>query len=251
MCAIMNGLTLHSCLKSYGGTFLIFSDYCKPAIRLAAFMRIGVIFVLSHDSIGLGEDGPTHQPIEQLSGLRSIPNLNIFRPADTTETAECWQIALQNHETPSVIALTRQKVSPIRNELSRENLSKQGAYEIIRTGEEAKCTILASGSEVGLAIDVGHKLATRNIYSKIISVPCLDIFEKLSREEKFKILGGNTTIFSIEAGKTECWEKYIGSKGKSYGVNDFGKSAPYKDVFDNFNLNVNEISSSIIGIIND
>ena len=251
MCAIMNGLTLHSCLKSYGGTFLIFSDYCKPAIRLAAFMRIGVIFVLSHDSIGLGEDGPTHQPIEQLSGLRSIPNLNIFRPADTTETAECWQIALQNHETPSVIALTRQKVSPIRNELNRENLSKQGAYEILRTGEEVKCTILASGSEVGLAIDVGHKLATRNIYSKIISVPCLDIFEKLSREEKFKVLGGNTTIFSIEAGKTECWEKYIGSKGKSYGVNDFGKSAPYKDVFDNFNLNVNEISSSIIGIIND
>ena len=214
MCAIMNGLTLHSCLKSYGGTFLIFSDYCKPAIRLAAFMRIGVIFVLSHDSIGLGEDGPTHQPIEQLSGLRSIPNLNIFRPADTTETAECWQIALQNHETPSVIALTRQKVSPIRNELNRENLSKQGAYEILRTGEEVKCTILASGSEVGLAIDVGHKLATRNIYSKIISVPCLDIFEKLSREEKFKVLGGNTTIFSIEAGKTECWEKYIGSKGK-------------------------------------
>ena len=251
MCAIMNGLTLHSCLKSYGGTFLIFSDYCKPAIRLAAFMRIGVIFVLSHDSIGLGEDGPTHQPIEQLSGLRSIPNLNIFRPADTTETAECWQIALQNHETPSVIALTRQKVSPIRNELNRENLSKQGAYEILRTGEEVKCTILASGSEVGLAIDVGHKLATRNIYSKIISVPCLDIFEKLSREEKFKVLGGNTTIFSIEAGKTECWEKYIGSKGKSYGVNDFGKSAPYKDVFDNFNLNVNEISSSIIVIIND
>ena len=251
MCAIMNGLTLHSCLKSYGGTFLIFSDYCKPAIRLAAFMRIGVIFVLSHDSIGLGEDGPTHQPIEQLSGLRSIPNLNIFRPADTTETAECWQIALQNHETPSVIALTRQKVSPIRNELNRENLSKQGAYEILRTGEEVKCTILASGSEVGLAIDVGHKLATRNIYSKIISVPCLDIFEKLSREEKFKVLGGNTTIFSIEAGKTECWEKYTGSKGKSYGVNDFGKSAPYKDVFDNFNLNVNEISSSIIGIIND
>jgi len=251
MCAIMNGLTLHSCLKSYGGTFLIFSDYCKPAIRLAAFMRIGVIFVLSHDSIGLGEDGPTHQPIEQLSGLRSIPNLNIFRPADTTETAECWQIALQNHETPSVIALTRQKVSPIRNELNRENLSKQGAYEILRTGEEVKCTILASGSEVGLAIDVGHKLATRNIYSKIISVPCLDIFEKLSREEKFKVLGGNTTIFSIEAGKTECWEKYTGSKGKSYGVNDFGKSAPYKDVFDKFNLNVNEISSSIIGIIND
>ncbi|MAW01590.1 MAG: transketolase [Candidatus Pelagibacter sp.] len=251
MCAIMNGLTLHSCLKSYGGTFLIFSDYCKPAIRLAAFMRIGVIFVLSHDSIGLGEDGPTHQPVEQLSGLRSIPNLNIFRPADTIETAECWQIALQNHQTPSVIALTRQKVSPIRKEFNKENLSKQGAYEIIRTGEEVKCTILASGSEVGIALDVGHKLATRNIYSKIISVPCLDIFEKLSREEKLKVLGNHTKIFSIEAGKTECWEKYTGNKGKSFGVNDFGKSAPYKDVFDNFNLNANDISNSIIGIIND
>ena len=124
--------------------------------------------------------------------------------------------------------MTRQAISPVRIKNTSKNESSTGAYEILRTGEEVKCTILASGSEVGLAIDVGHKLATRNIYSKIISVPCLDIFEKLSREEKFKILGGNTTIFSIEAGKTECWEKYIGSKGKSYGVNDFGKSAPYK-----------------------
>ena len=251
MCAVMNGIALHSNLKPYGGTFLIFSDYCKPAIRLAALMKIGVIFVLSHDSIGLGEDGPTHQPVEQLSGLRSIPNLNVFRPADTTEVAECWQIALQNNQTPSVIALTRQKVSPIRKQFTEQNYCESGAYEIMRTGNDIKCTILASGSEVGLAIEVGHKLATRNIYSKIISVPCLDIFEKNSEETKSKILDETNIIFSIEAAKTDSWGKYVGKKGKSFGVDDFGKSAPYKEIFNDFNLKADEISNSISGIIND
>ena len=251
MCAVMNGIALHSNLKPYGGTFLIFSDYCKPAIRLAALMKIGVIFVLSHDSIGLGEDGPTHQPVEQLSGLRSIPNLNVFRPADTTEVAECWQIALQNNQTPSVIALTRQRVSPIRKQFTEQNYCESGAYEIMRTGNDIKCTILASGSEVGLAIEVGHKLATRNIYSKVISVPCLDIFEKNSEEIKSKILDETNIIFSIEAAKTDSWGKYVGKKGKSFGVDDFGKSAPYKEIFNDFNLKGDEISNSISGIIND
>ena len=232
-------------LKPYGGTFLIFSDYCKPAIRLAALMKIGVIFVLSHDSIGLGEDGPTHQPVEQLSGLRSIPNLNVFRPADTTEVAECWQIALQNNQTPSVIALTRQRVSPIRKQFTEQNYCESGAYEIMRTGNDIKCTILASGSEVGLAIEVGHKLATRNIYSKVISVPCLDIFEKNSEETKSKILDETNIIFSIEAAKTDSWGKYVGKKGKSFGVDDFGKSAPYKEIFNDFNLKADEIKIGI------
>ena len=173
MCGIMNGISLHSGLIPYGGTFLIFSDYCKPSIRLAAMMKQKVIYVFTHDSIGLGEDGPTHQPVEQLTSLRSIPNLNVFRPADLIETFECWQKALESENSPSVIALTRQAISPIRVENSTENKSSYGAYEVLRTGSDLNVTIIATGSETSLAIEVGHKLATDGIYSKIISMPCL------------------------------------------------------------------------------
>ena len=167
MCGIMNGIALHSNLIPYGGTFLIFSDYCKPSIRLAAMMKQRVIYVFTHDSIGLGEDGPTHQPIEQLTSLRSIPNLNVFRPADLIETFECWQLAIKNKNSPSVIALTRQETNPIRTKSSPKNKSSVGAYEILRTGDNIKTTIISSGSETSMACDISHKLATESIYSKV------------------------------------------------------------------------------------
>ena len=241
MCGIMNGLALHSKIIPYGGTFLIFSDYCKPSIRLSALMKLKVIYVMTHDSIGLGEDGPTHQPIEQLTGLRSIPNLNVFRPADTTETIECWEIALKNLNTPSVLALTRQKLNPVRKIFDKENKSSLGAYEILRTNENVELTIFASGSEVNLAIEVSHKLATENIYSKVISVPCQEIFDKQKENYKSKILDESEHKISIEAGTTDIWKKYIGKKGISFGLNDFGKSAPYKDIYKNFKLTTDDI----------
>ena len=236
MCGIMNGLALHSGLIPYGGTFLIFSDYSKPSMRLAAFMKQRVVYVMSHDSIGLGEDGPTHQPVEQLSHLRSIPNLNVFRPADTTETLECWQIALNSLNSPSVLALTRQKINPIRKEFIKENKCSFGAYELSRTNQEVGITIFASGSEVNLALEVSHKLATENIYSKVISVPCQELFEKQLTNYKEKILNETKFKISIEAGSTDCWKKYVGEKGLTFGINDFGKSAPYKEIYKYFGL---------------
>ena len=236
MCGIMNGLALHSSLIPYGGTFLIFSDYSKPSMRLAAFMKQRVVYVMSHDSIGLGEDGPTHQPVEQLSHLRSIPNLNVFRPADTTETLECWQIALNSLNSPSVLALTRQKINPIRKEFIKENKCSFGAYELSRTNQEIGITIFASGSEVNLALEVSHKLATENIYSKVISVPCQELFEKQLTNYKEKILNETKFKISIEAGSTDCWRKYVGEKGLTFGINDFGKSAPYKEIYKHFGL---------------
>ena len=186
MCGIMNGIALHSKLIPYGGTFLIFSDYCKPSIRLAAMMKQKVIYIFTHDSVGLGEDGPTHQPIEQLTSLRSIPNLNVFRPSDTIETFECWELALKSKNTPSVIALTRQGINPIRLKNSNKNQSSFGAYEVLRTGDNLSITILATGSETSLACDICHKLATENIYSKVISMPCQELFDQQNDDYKKK-----------------------------------------------------------------
>ena len=245
MCGIMNGIALHSGLIPYGGTFLIFSDYCKPSIRLAAMMKQRVIYVFTHDSIGLGEDGPTHQPIEQLTSLRSIPNLNVFRPSDTIETFECWQLALESKNTPSVISLTRQSINPIRLENSFENKSSSGAYEVLRTGDNVSVTILATGSETSLASDVGHKLATDGIYSKIISMPCQKIFDHQNEEYKKKILGETELVVSIEASETNYWKKYTGTNGLNFGINDFGKSAPYKEIYDHFKLNSESIVKKI------
>ena len=245
MCGIMNGIALHSGLIPYGGTFLIFSDYCKPSIRLAAMMKQRVIYVFTHDSIGLGEDGPTHQPIEQLTSLRSIPNLNVFRPSDTIETFECWQLALESKNTPSVISLTRQNVNPIRLENSFKNKSSLGAYEVLRTGDNVSVTILATGSETSLANDVGHKLATDGIYSKIISMPCQKIFDHQSEEYKKMILGETELVVSIEASETNYWKKYTGTNGLNFGINDFGKSAPYKEIYDHFKLNSESIVKKI------
>ena len=245
MCGIMNGIALHSNLIPYGGTFLIFSDYCKPSIRLAAMMKQRVIYIFTHDSIGLGEDGPTHQPIEQLTGLRSIPNLNIFRPADLIETFECWQLAIENKKTPSVIALTRQDVKPIRNKKSSKNESSSGAYEILRTGEKIKLTIISSGSETNLACDISHKLATESIYSKVVSMPCQELFDQQSKDYKKKILNETPLTVSIEASETDYWKKYTGTNGLNFGINDFGKSAPYKQIYNYFELSSESIIKKI------
>jgi transketolase len=245
MCGIMNGIALHSDLIPYGGTFLIFSDYCKPSIRLAAMMKQRVIYVFTHDSIGLGEDGPTHQPIEQLTSLRSIPNLNVFRPADFIETFECWQLAIENKKTPSVIALTRQGLKPIRNKNSSKNESSSGAYEVFRTGENIKLTIISSGSETNLACDISHKLATESIYSKVVSMPCQELFDQQSKDYKSKILTETKLVVSIEASETNYWKKYTGTNGLNFGINDFGKSAPYKEIYDHFGLSVENITSKI------
>jgi len=243
MCGVMNGLSLHSKIIPYGGTFLIFSDYCKPAIRLSALMKLNVIYVMTHDSIGLGEDGPTHQPVEQLAGLRSIPNLNVFRPADTTETIECWELAFKNYNTPSVLALSRQNLSPVRKFYENKNKCSLGAYEIYRSNKKVDLTIFASGSEVNLALEVSHKLATENIYSKVISVPCQELFFKQTSKYKNTILKETNYKISIEAGRSDAWVKFIGQNGMSFGVNDFGKSAPYKEIFKDFKLTVKDISN--------
>ena len=245
MCGIMNGISLHSNLVPYGGTFLIFSDYCKPSIRLAAMMKQKVIYVFTHDSIGLGEDGPTHQPIEQLSGLRSIPNLNVFRPSDLIETFECWQLAIESKNTPCVIALTRQAIDPIRKKKSSKNESASGAYEILRTGNDIRVTIIATGSETSIANDVGHKLATDGIYSKIISMPCHELFDQQSEGYKNKILAETNLVVSIEASETDYWKKYTGKKGLNFGINEFGKSAPHKKIYDHFGLSSENIAKTI------
>jgi transketolase len=249
MCGIMNGLALHSKFIPYGGTFLIFTDYCKPSIRLSALMAQRVIYVMTHDSIGLGEDGPTHQPIEQLSGLRSIPNLNVFRPADRMETIECWELALKNSKTPSVLSLTRQNLEPVRKKYSNINKCSFGAYEILRTNKKINLTILASGSEVNLAIEASHKLAKDKIYSKVISVPCQDLFDLQSRSYKQEILGETKYKISIEAASTDCWRKYVGTEGLAFGIDTFGKSAPYKEIYKYFGLTAENISKKTKNLI--
>ena len=243
MSGIMNGLALHSSFIPYGGTFLIFSDYCKPSIRLSALMEQRVIYVMTHDSIGLGEDGPTHQPIEQLSGLRSIPNLNVFRPADRMETVECWEHALKSSKTPSVLSLTRQNLEPIRKKYSNTNKCSYGAYEILRTNKKIQLTILASGSEVNLAIETSHKLAKDKIYSKVISMPCQDLFDSQSSSYKQKIINETKMKISIEAASTDCWKKYVGKDGLTFGIETFGKSAPYKEIYKHFGLTAANIAS--------
>ena len=241
MAAIMNGIALHDNLIPYGGTFLIFSDYCKPAIRLSALMKQRVVYVMTHDSIGLGEDGPTHQPIEQLAGLRAIPNLNVFRPADTTETIECWELALQQKKTPSVLSLTRQNLIPVRKEFNKENKCSFGAYEILRTNSTIDLTLIATGSEVEIAIEASHELAKNKIHCKVISMPCQELFYQQSETYKNKILNETTTKISIEAASTMGWKKYTGNEGRELGIDSFGKSAPYKKIYEHFKLTSNNI----------
>ena len=245
MAAIMNGLALYSGIIPYGGTFLIFSDYCKPSIRLAALMGLKVIYIFSHDSIGLGEDGPTHQPIEQLNGLRAIPNLNVFRPADINETLECWEIALKNKNTPSAIALSRQKLPYINPTFSENNKCEKGAYVVKMKSHSSKVTLVASGSEVELALNVFDELERNNIESKVVSMPCQELFDKQSNEFKKDILDENSLVVTIEAGDISSWKKYVGAKGVSLGIERFGESAPYKKIYEHLNLSVEKIVTTI------
>ena len=245
MAAVMNGLALYGGIIPYGGTFLIFSDYCKPAIRLSALMGLKVIYIFSHDSIGLGEDGPTHQPIEQLVGLRAIPNLNVFRPADMNETLECWEIALKSNNNPSAIALSRQKVPYINPKNSKENKSEKGAYVVNLTSHESNVTLLASGTEVELALKVQEKLKENNIHSKVVSMPCMELFDKQSEDYQKDVLEENSLIITLEAGSIMSWQKYIKHNGANLGIDEFGKSAPYKEIYDSFELSEEKITSFI------
>ena len=241
MAGAMNGLALYGCLIPFGGTFLIFSDYLKPSMRLAALMKLRVIYIFSHDSIGLGEDGPTHQPIEQLEHLRAIPNLNVFRPADINETFECWEIALKSKNTPSAIALSRQKLPYVSEHKSGENLCSKGGYILKKNSENANVSLIASGSEVEIALDAQEKLRNLNINSNVISIPCYDLFENQSEEYKNQILGRDNFKISIEASSKSVWKNLVGKNGVTLGLSTFGKSAPYKDIYKLFNLTSDEI----------
>ena len=241
MCGIMNGIALHGELIPYGGTFLIFSDYCKPSIRLSALMKQRVVYVMTHDSIGLGEDGPTHQPVEQIAGLRAIPNLNVFRPADTIETIECWDLALKQTSTPSVLSLTRQNLKLLRTNNDQINKCSYGAYEIYRSNPEINLTIIATGSEVEIAVEASQQLAKENIHSKVVSMPCQELFEQQESSYKKKLLEETTAKISIEAASTMGWKKYTGNQGVELGIDTFGKSAPYKKIYEHFKLTSNNI----------
>ena len=245
MAAVMNGLALYGGLIPYGGTFLIFSDYCKPSIRLSALMGLKVIYIFSHDSIGLGEDGPTHQPIEQLAGLRAIPNLNVFRPADINETLECWEIALKNHNTPSAIALSRQKVPYINPQNSKENKCEKGAYIVNITSHESNVTLVASGTEVELALKIQEKLKENNVHSKVVSMPCMELFDKQSEDFRNDIIDQDSLIVTLEAGSIKSWQKFIKNKGINIGIDQFGESAPYKEVYNHFGLSEEKITGFI------
>ena len=241
MAGVMNGLALYGCLIPFGGTFLIFSDYLKPSMRLSALMKLRVIYIFSHDSIGLGEDGPTHQPIEQLEHLRSIPNLNVFRPADINETLECWEIALKSKTNPSAIALSRQKLSYVSEHSAGENMCSKGAYVLKKTSDNADISLIASGSEVEIALEAQEKLKGLSINSKVISVPCYDLFQNQTENYKDEILGKDTLKISIEASSQSGWKSLVGKDGVTLGLSTFGKSAPYKDIYKLFNLTSDEI----------
>jgi transketolase len=240
MCAAMNGMALHGGVIPYGGTFMVFSDYCRPAIRLAALMGIRVVFVMTHDSIGVGEDGPTHQPIEHLAALRAIPGLLVMRPADGVETAECWELALKNSRRPSLIAFSRQDVPTVRDYHTSQNMSARGAYEL--AGDpNAKVTFLATGTEVSLAMEAKAKLAVEGIPSRVVSMPCWKLFEEQPEDYRKKTLGPGTVKVAIEAAVREGWDRYIGSEllgegGAFIGMHSFGASGPYKDVYAKFGI---------------
>lgn len=246
MAAAMNGIALHGGFIPYGGTFLNFADYCRPAIRLSALMGIRVIYVMSHDSIGLGEDGPTHQPIEHLAALRAIPNLKVFRPADAVEVGECWMLALSSATTPSLLALTRQKL-PLLRENTSQNFSAKGAYIIKDTKGKREVTLLASGSEVEIAVKAHVILEERGIPTVVVSMPCWELFEAQEPSYKEAILGKNTFRVAIEAASPLGWDKYVGENGVIMGINRFGASAPYERLYQEFGLTEDHIVNIIEG----
>ncbi|MGB0550968.1 MAG: transketolase [Alphaproteobacteria bacterium] len=245
MAAAMNGIALHGGFIPYGATFLIFTDYCRPSIRLSALMKQRVIYVMTHDSIGLGEDGPTHQPVEQLSSLRAIPNVNVFRPCDAIETAECWQIALQSTETPSVLALTRQGLAPTRTTHSSENLSARGGYIAADAEGERKATILATGSEVEIALAARDALQADGIGTAVVSMPCQELFDAQDDAYRFEVLGPGSTRVAVEAAVRLGWDRYIGLNGGFVGMDSFGASAPAGQLYEHFGITVAAVEAAI------
>ena len=249
MAAAMNGMALHGGVIPYGGTFLIFSDYCRPAIRLSALQKAKVIYVMTHDSIGLGEDGPTHQPIEHLQSLRAMPQLEVYRPADAVETAECWAAALAS-EGPSVLALTRQNLSPVRTKSSARNLSVRGAYRLKKTEAARKVILIATGSEVEIACAVAERLEGQGIGADVVSMPSTERFDAQDAEYREEILPDvskrQILRVSIEAGATVGWERYTGLHGLRIGIDRFGGSAPAKDLYEHFGLTPDAITAKIL-----
>ena len=238
MAAAMNGMALHGGVIPYSGTFLVFSDYCRPAIRLAALMGKRVIHVMTHDSIGLGEDGPTHQPVEQLAALRAIPNLKVFRPCDTVETIECWQLALENEHGPSVLALSRQNLPQLRLGFDTDNQCKHGAYELVAAanGGTADVSLFASGSEVAIAVAAQKLLAAGKIAARVVSLPCFELFLAAPEKERGRIVGNAKVNVAVEAGIRQGWDAIIGSAGVFVGMTGFGASAPYKELYQHFGI---------------
>ncbi|UHS62179.1 transketolase [Agrobacterium vaccinii] len=235
MAAAMNGIALHGGLIPYAGGFLIFSDYCRPSIRLAALMGIRVVHVLTHDSIGVGEDGPTHQPVEQIAALRAIPNLLVFRPADETETAEAWQFALHQKNRPSALALTRQNLAPARKEYEEKNLVSYGAYELV-SASDAKVSIFASGSEVEIALKAAADLKVKGISTRVVSVPCFELFKEQPETYRKAIIGNSPVKVGVEAAIRQGWDYFIGNDGAFVGMHSFGASAPAKDLYKHFGI---------------
>ncbi len=236
MAAAMTGMALHGGIIPYGGTFLAFTDYCRPSIRLAAIMKQRVIYVMTHDSIGLGEDGPTHQPVEHLASLRAIPNLNVFRPADAVETAECWDLALQSRSTPSVIALSRQNLPQVRTVPAIGNLSSRGAYVLREAISPHQATIVASGSEVSVAINAHEMLEASGVGVRVVSMPCLELFNAQDSAYRSSLIGRDKALVAVEAAIPIGWTDIIGESGGAVGLSGFGESAPGKELYGHFGI---------------
>ncbi|UIJ72744.1 transketolase [Aurantimonas sp. HBX-1] len=246
MAAMMNGIALHGGFIPYSGTFLVFSDYCRAAMRLSALMRQRVIYVMTHDSIGLGEDGPTHQPVEHLAALRAIPQMQVFRPADAVETTECWELALQSREAPSVLALSRQDLPTLRLDKHDENRSARGAYEISPAAGEAAVTIYATGSEVEIAIAAQAQLESEGVLTRVVSVPCFERFEAQSPEYRHAILGDGTSLaVAIEAGIRQGWDRFIGRDGIFVGMTGFGASGPAPALYEHFGITAASVVEAV------
>jgi transketolase len=245
MAAAMNGLALHGGFIPYGGSFLVFTDYCRPAIRLSALMGQRVIYVMSHDSIGLGEDGPTHQPVEHLAALRAIPNLLVFRPADTVETAECWVKALHERHHPSIIVLTRQALPALRLKYGKENMSALGGYILARAGGRRQATILATGSEVSIAIAARELLQKENIGTAVVSVPCWELFDAQPEAYRRKVLGRPRGRVAVEAASPFGWERYVANADAVIGMRSFGASAPAVDLYKHFGITAEAVAAAV------
>jgi transketolase len=245
MAAAMNGLALHGGVIPYGGTFMVFSDYSRPAIRLGALMGVRAVHVLTHDSIGLGEDGPTHQPVEHLAALRAIPNLMVFRPADTIEAMEAWKIALQTKTAPSALCLSRQKTAAVRVTASSENLTAKGAYELRAAKREAKATLFATGTEVPLALEAADRLEANNIPTRVVSVPCFELFFQQDAKYQASVIGRGTVRVAVEAAIQQGWERFIGEDGAFVGMTGFGASAPAEVLYDKFGITTEAVVAAV------